>query len=384
MYIKTNKPKKKIFLAIVILLIFLTTINLFIQSTSKNDKNKSNIVEKTIIAGNEISKNKATTVLDKIDWQEDTHPLIGALEIDDDGKSILMTGNWLYQGKNTVYYIPDSHQKQTQTFTFDYTVEYGDSITSAGMLLRVNKVGDTLQGYMLSFHNNGGILEGEEGTFGGTITSECYSKFCWYDECGNKNAAIWKFSYPINDSRTPYVDEWANGDYSNGIQKTLVKAFNLPGYSGSEEEGDYLKSEGSLTIKSTPEQITLSDGMFRQTIDISSNDENGENNEKVGNGFGFFVNTYFHGCERRGRFNINNFYVEVEEEDIVSEPHNLYIDPNEGIWNDSSEVSTIEGEYGDEVEIPLPIRPGYNFAGWTQLSILNTTTRRMLNLTMKR
>ena len=44
MYIKTNKPKKKIFLAIVILLIFLTTINLFIQSTSKNNKNKSNIV----------------------------------------------------------------------------------------------------------------------------------------------------------------------------------------------------------------------------------------------------------------------------------------------------------------------------------------------------
>ena len=44
MYIKTNKPKKKIFLAIVILLIFLTTINLFIQSTSKKYKNKSNIV----------------------------------------------------------------------------------------------------------------------------------------------------------------------------------------------------------------------------------------------------------------------------------------------------------------------------------------------------
>lgn len=286
MYIKTNKPKKKIFLAIVILLIFLTTINLFIQSTSKNDKNKSNIVEKTIIAGNEISKNKATTVLDKIDWQEDTHPLIGALEIDDDGKSILMTGNWLYQGKNTVYYIPDSRQKQTQTFTFDYTVEYGDSITSAGMLLRVNKVGDTLQGYMLSFHNNGGILEGEEGTFGGTITSECYSKFCWYDECGNKNAAIWKFSYPINDSRTPYVDEWANGDYSNGIQKTLIKAVD---YNFSITE--------NYIVTSTPDQIIFQDAEYSYPdpgedgslyqnitkIDISSDND-------IGDGYGFFIN----------------------------------------------------------------------------------------------
>ena len=358
MYIKTNKPKKKIFLAIVILLIFLTTINLFIQSTSKNDKNKSNIVEKTIIAGNEISKNKATTVLDKIDWQEDTHPLIGALEIDDDGKSILMTGNWLYQGKNTVYYIPDSHQLQNQTFSFDYNVEFGDSITSAGMLLRVNKVGDTLQGYMLSTHNNGGIIEGEKTAFGGTIDSSCYSQFCWYDECGRKNATIWKFSYPINDN-PPYVDEWASGDYSNYIQKTLVKAFDLPGYSGSEDLGDYLISKGNIQITTTAEQIIISSENFSETIDISLDEE-------LGNGFGFFVNTYYHGCNRRGLFTIDNFNVEIEEEDIVSESHNLYVDPNGGTWNDSPEVSTIEGEYGNEVEIPLPIRPGYNFAGWTQ------------------
>ena len=115
MYIRTNKTKNKIFLGIVILIIALTTITLCLQTISK--PKKTDIIEKTIIAGNEISKNKATEVLDIIDWMEDTNPLIGALTIGDNGKSIQMTGNWLYQGKNTIYYIPDSRQKQTQTFS---------------------------------------------------------------------------------------------------------------------------------------------------------------------------------------------------------------------------------------------------------------------------
>ena len=353
MFIKTKKSKNKIFLLMFMLIIVLTIITLCVQSVHKNY-----VLDKTIIAGNDISKNKSTVVLDTIDWQEDTNPLIGALDINDNGKSIRMTGNWLYQGKNTVYYIPDSHQLQNQTFSFDYNVEFGDSITSAGMLLRVNKVGDTLQGYMLSTHNNGGIIEGEKTVFGGTIDSSCYSQFCWYDECGRKNATIWKFSYPINDN-PPYVDEWASGDYSNYIQKTLVKAFDLPGYSGSEDLGDYLISKGNIQITTTAEQIIISSESFSETIDISLDEE-------LGNGFGFFVNTYYHGCNRRGLFTIDNFNVEIEEEDIVSESHNLYVDPNGGTWNDSPEVSTIEGEYGNEVEIPLPIRPGYNFAGWTQ------------------
>ena len=152
--------------------------------------------------------------------------------------------------------------------------------------------------------------------------------------------SIWKFTYTLEKN------------YNNSIEKTLVKSLNIP-------------ISGSMTVTSNPEQIKITGSgkdafseeniSIDETIDIS-------NEDNVGEGFGFFTNHYAHSCPAIGEFNLTNFAVTV----IDIEPHNLYVDPNGGTWNGSSAVSTVEGEYGDEVEIPLPTRPGYNFAGWTQ------------------
>lgn len=152
--------------------------------------------------------------------------------------------------------------------------------------------------------------------------------------------SIWKFTYTLEKN------------YNNSIEKTLVKSLNIP-------------ISGSMTVTSNPEQIKITGSgkdafseeniSIDETIDIS-------NEDNVGEGFGFFTNHYAHSCPVIGEFNLTNCSLTV----IDIEPHDLYVDPNGGTWNDSSEVSTIVGEYKDEVDIPLPTRPGYNFAGWTQ------------------
>ena len=187
MYIKTNKLKKKIFLVIIILLIILTIFNLCIQFTSKNDKNKSNIAEKMIIAGKDISNKKITQTIDRFDWELDVDPTIGSITIEDYGKTVHMTGNEKYPGKNAIYIIPESHQQQS--FSFDYNIEFGDSFISAGVLIRVKKAvsssgEEILEGYMISLNNDG--AEGGTQLIGSTTE--------FFNEAGNKLGAIWKFS----------------------------------------------------------------------------------------------------------------------------------------------------------------------------------------------
>ena len=368
MYIKTKKTKNKKILTIVILIIALTIITLCVQTIFKN-----NLTNKSIIAGRDIAKNKTTVELDEINWIEEINAPFGEryypgdgnqgsyikfsnpVTISNNGKTIKMIGNLNYPGNNSIYYIPESQQQQT--FSFNYDIDFGDSFNSAGFLLGIKEVDNTLQGYMLSFNNDGYY----------PTSYMCLPEYSWFTECGNKTGAIYKFSFPIYDNLSLIerytISEtlWGGGDYSYNIQKTLVQTFDLPNYRKATTNGDPSYSSGIIKITSTPNQIIISctcegdSDKFNTTIDIPQD-------EDIGNGFGFFSTHYSHGCTNYGQFNINNFSVKFEN----TEPHNLYVDPNGGIWNGSSAVSTVEGEYGDEVEIPLPTRPGYNFAGWTQ------------------
>ena len=326
----TNKLKRKVFIAISIVAIAVIIIALCAQAVINNNLENTT----SIIAGREVAKNDITQTIDQFDWEQDMDPEIGAITIEDNGKTVHMTGNWLYPGKNSIYIIPETHQEQI--FSFDYNIDFGDSFISAGVLLRVKEEDDRLQGYMLSFNSS----------MWDPPTYLCDPKFSWYTASGDKNASIWKFSFPLNAPNNltvkKYNELWRAGDHSNQIDKTLVKALDLP-------------KTGSMTVTSNPTQIKITGTDIDETIDISSDDD-------IGEGFGFFTNHYYHGCELIGEFNLTNFAVTV----IDIEPHNLYVDPNGGTWNDSSEVSTIVGEYKDEVDIPLPTRPGYNFAGWTQ------------------
>ena len=328
----TNKLKRKVFIAISIVAIAVIIIALCAQAVINNNLENTT----SIIAGREVAKNDITQTIDQFDWEQDMDPEIGAITIEDNGKTVHMIGNEMHPGTNSIYIIPETHQEQI--FSFDYSIDFGDSFISAGVLLRVKEEDDRLQGYMLSFNSS----------MWDPPIYLCDPEFSWYTASGDKKAAIWKFSLPLNLSWVSYNSFWTMGDYSNQIEKTLVKGLDLP-------------QMGSMTITSNPNQIKITGTDiitgtdFNETIDISKDND-------IGEGFGFFTTHYEHNCVLIGEFNLTNCSLTV----IDIEPHDLYVDPNGGTWNDSSEVSTIVGEYKDEVDIPLPTRPGYNFAGWTQ------------------
>lgn len=298
----TKKLKKKLLLLIcftVIIAITFLCIKIITKINSENSK--------YIIAGKDISKNDLTETMNKFEWEKDVSSSIGSISIENNGKEVKMTGNQTNPGKNAIYIIPESHQEQT--FGFTYSVDYGDSFISAGVLLRVKKEGNQLKGYMISFNN-----PSEE----------------WYDQSGSKLGAIWKFTYTLGNNS------------NNNIQKTLVKALNIP-------------VSGSMTVKSNSEQILITGTSINETITLSPNDE-------IGDGFGFFSTHYSHDCDQIGHFSLTNFSLTTV--DII--PHNLYVDPNGGTWKNSTEVSTIVGKYKDEIDIPVPTRPGYTFVTWTK------------------
>lgn len=278
------------------LIIIMASIILCVNLIAKiNEENKN-----SILLGTHTSKSELTQTMDNFEWIKDVSSSIGTITITNGGKEVKMAGNGSNPGKNAIYLIPENHQEQT--FSFSYSVDYGDSFISAGVLLKVKKDGNKLQGYMLSFNN---------------------SSKEWYTQAGSKLGAIWKFTYTLG----------ANSN--NTINKTLVKALDIP-------------VTGSMTVKSTAEQIIIAGTNINETLNISEDDV-------VGDGFGFFSCHYSHNCDP-------DFSVTIV--DIL--PHNLYVDPNGGTWKDSSTTSTIVGKFKDEVDIPIPTRPGYTFVGWTK------------------
>ena len=144
----TNKLKRKVFIAISIVAIAVIIIALCAQAVINNN------IENTtsIIAGREVAKNDITQTIDQFDWEQDMDPEIGAITIEDNGKTVHMIGNEMYPGTNSIYIIPETHQEQI--FSFDYNIDFGDSFISAGVLLRVKEEDDRLQGYMLSFNSS--------------------------------------------------------------------------------------------------------------------------------------------------------------------------------------------------------------------------------------
>ena len=294
MYTKTQKTKNKIFLLIITIIIILTIFILCIQTTSRY-----NIIDRLIIAGRNIGKNDVTTTYNnfenlktQFEWTKDVNLIV--MNEDDDGKqfSISRAMNTAKNSpkNNVCYYIPENIKgHQIQSFILSFTTSFSDAIISTGMLLRLKKEDNTLHGYMLSFNNDWKDW-----------TCDCepdYKNFNWYDECGGKSVAIWKFSCSINSQETEeeIIEKWNNGDYSNGIQKTLVKAIDY----------DFTTRENYI-VTSTPNQIIIQDAEYSEhpeedgslyqnitKIDITSDDE-------IGDGYGFFVNTCYHNHENYG------------------------------------------------------------------------------------
>ena len=112
----TNKLKRKVFIAVSIMTIILIIIALCVQAISKNNLENT----KSIIAGRDVAKNEITQTIDQFDWEQDVDSAIGSITIEDNGKTVHMTGNPSLPGKNAIYIIPESHQEQI--FSFDYNI----------------------------------------------------------------------------------------------------------------------------------------------------------------------------------------------------------------------------------------------------------------------
>lgn len=253
---------------------------------------------------------RKTEIITTFDWIQDMSSSIGSITIEEEGRKVQMTGNGSLAGKNAIYIIPESHQEQY--FSFDYSVDYGDSFNSAGLLLKIRENEGYLEGYILSFNNP-------------DVSSD------WYSTSGNMLGAIWTVRYKLGDNS------------NNAIEKTLVKAVDIP-------------VSGSIDVKATAEQIIISWGETTETIDITGN-------EAIGDGFGFFTNHYSHNCSDIGHFALTNFGLKTV--DLI--PHDFIVDPNGGIWNGNTEETAIEGIYKNTVDVPLPTRDGYTFVKWTQI-----------------
>ena len=288
----------EVFLKLIALISFLMFM---LQSTSRAEN-----VELIDKAHDMVKK---TEIITTFDWEQDVSPSIGTISIEDEGRTVEMTGNGSLPGKNAIYIIPDSHQEQT--ISFNYSVDYGDSFNAAGLLLRIREQNGYLEGYLLSF-NNPGILD-------------------WYSASGDRLGAIWTIRYKLAD----------NGN--EAVEKTLVKALDIP-------------QSGSITVKSTQNQIVITGDSINETIDTTGN-------TAIGDGFGFFTNHYSHNCSEIGHFALTNFSLQTV--DLI--PHNFIVDPNGGVWNNTSEVSEIVGIYKDEVQVPVPTRDGYTFVKWTKI-----------------
>ena len=336
-----NKQRKNSLIPVIIILIIVAII---VQAVL----NSNNISMKSIISGKEIAKNKATLHHYDVNWIKDMAELgeydqigeYGIIEMRNNG--IAMSGTHETAVKNAIYFIPES--QKIKTFSFDYNIEHGHSMNWGGILLGIKQEENILKGYLLTL----GL---------GQDTEIVTPYFC--------TISLWKLEeYPLNDNICYYYE-------NNNIQNNNIKMEFIKGW-GTVYNAEYDWS-GNITISYNSDQIIIDGkdvltwtGMSTypdQIVETDINytiDASEENN--IGNGVGFCVSTQSHNCERGGTFELTNIAIEVED----IEPYNLYINPNGGTWNDSSEVSTIEGEYGDEVEIPLPTRPGYNFAGWTQ------------------
>ena len=142
-----KKKRKQIKIPIIPIIIFFIIIALIVQAVLSYN----NISMKSIIAGRNIAKNEITTTIDQFNWEQDVDSNIGSITIEDNGKTVHMTGNFSDPGKNAIYIIPEVHQEQI--LSFDYNIQFGDSFNAAGVLLRILKDDNTLKGYMLSFNN---------------------------------------------------------------------------------------------------------------------------------------------------------------------------------------------------------------------------------------
>ena len=203
----------------------------------------------------ETLKAEEVETLETFSWQKDESETIGKITITGSGNNVEMIGNKTKPGKNAMWIMPTKNEEQK--FTFGYDIDFGDSFNAAGMLLRVKQSGNNLTGYMLSF-----ITTDPDGS-------------AWRNAAGNKNGALWKFTYDLNNN-------------TKNITKEIIQGIDIA-------------VKGDLTVSATDTQIKIKGtGMDSEYVyKIPTEDAN-----IVGNGYGFFSDHFSHSCENIGSFKL--------------------------------------------------------------------------------
>ena len=216
-----------------------------------------------------------TIDLSNLDWKKDFTPSVSTIDIVSNGAQtdIKMIGNRTNPGKGATWTSIDSNVIKIKNFKFDYNIDFGDSFTSAGILLNVkdSNPGDehngTLTGYMISFNYASAYSE--------------YGKI--FRESGS-NATVWEFTYNKGQNS------------SNFDATTLTKKENLN-----------ISKSGSMEIKVTDAgyEIYTDKGGKEYDLIVPAS-------AKSANSFGFFSAHYKHNCHQIGQFNITNIKVGVQ------------------------------------------------------------------------
>lgn len=185
-------------------------------------------------------------------WEQDVNPRIGSLTLDATGQNVQMYGNTRYDGKNAIW-IPEA-QKGEQKFTFDYSIDFGDSFNGAGMFVNLKREGNALYAYGLSFNNSGAFSTGS-------------------------NGSVWKMKYDIGNNYTSTFP-------------TMKKVCDIP-----------INRSGSLTVVVDGTKLKISGGGLptEQVVEMT----------EYGTGFGFFSSHYSHNCDDIGQFALRNINMEV-------------------------------------------------------------------------
>ena len=130
--------KNKIISIVCMIVILLTNMSTYakVLAYEKNDHPEITVKDEDIVIMDDKNLRK-TESMENINWLYDSDPQIGNIEVTNGGKTIKMIGNESLAGKNAIYVIPETPQKQI--FQFDYNIDFGDSFDAAGVLMKVQR-----------------------------------------------------------------------------------------------------------------------------------------------------------------------------------------------------------------------------------------------------
>ena len=213
-----------------------------------------------------------TDMQNSFSWNRDMSSSIG--NITTGTNNVSMVGNSRNLGKNCLYAFP-TQQGNNYDFSLGYNISFGDSFNAAGMLLKVQKSGNYLTGYMLSF-NNRNTFKTISGTTG----------------------AIWKFKWQIGTNTSNMT--CYNSTTAPGVnQCQLVKSLAL-------------NTSGTLNVNVDKTSITVAGGGL-STTKIATD------SSYTGTGFGFFSDHYSHSCNNIGAFNLTTIGLDISSKKSYSD-----------------------------------------------------------------